>query len=112
MQQAPFKTITLRARLPDNRTKFDGDILLQEIWDFIRTELEFFKLFQIHYTGHRQTQLKVLRHILVSVVMKMEQAMENNRLDHNSSKEATQWDLNRLLYLKEYFVNYIFLITT
>ena len=98
--------------MPDNRTKFESDVYLQEIWDFIRTELEFFKLFQIYYTGHKQTQLKVLRNILLNVITKMEQAVENNRLDHNSSKEATKWDLNRLVYLKEYFVSYKLSIDT
>ena len=98
--------------MPDNRTKFESDVYLQDIWDFIRNELEFFKLFQIYYTGHKQTQLKVLRNILLNVITRMEQAVENNRLDHHSSKEATKWDLNRLAYLKEYFVSYVLSVDT
>ncbi|KNC25719.1 Gram-negative bacteria-binding protein 3, partial [Lucilia cuprina] len=102
-QQAPYKSITLTAQLPDNRKKFQCDIKLQELMDFVKSEIELFKLFQIQYEGHQQSQMKVLRAILQTIVQKMEHVIESKGLDCISFKQATQWDINRLLYLKEYF---------
>lgn len=94
----------LKVVLPDNRHKFQSDVTLQEIIDFIKNEMESFKLFQIQYSGHYQSQMKVLRVVILAIVQKMEQALADNRLDIGSFKQTTQWHINRLTFLKEYFV--------
>ncbi|KAM7358215.1 ferlin family C2 domain-containing myoferlin misfire [Cochliomyia hominivorax] len=99
-QNLPFKSITLKVKLPDNRRKYGCDLILQDIGDFIKSELELFKLFQIQYSQYQQLQLNVLKVILLNIIQKME---KNNDLDYMSFKNATQWDINRLIYLKEYY---------
>lgn len=106
VQSSPFKSITLRVQLPDNRSKFESDVFLQELMDYVKSEIELFKLFQTQYTGHNHSQLKVLKVIISAIIQKMEQAIASNRLDYSSFKEATQWDFNRLIYLKDYFVGF------
>uniref|UniRef100_A0A1B0G2Q0 C2 domain-containing protein n=1 Tax=Glossina morsitans morsitans TaxID=37546 RepID=A0A1B0G2Q0_GLOMM len=101
--ETPYKAITLRVYLPDNRIKYTSDIFLQELVDFVKYEIEAFKMFQIQYALQYQSQVKVLRAIIMTVINRIKTANENKCFEHTGFRDPTTWDMNRLIFLKDYF---------
>uniref|UniRef100_A0A1A9WPX1 C2 domain-containing protein n=1 Tax=Glossina brevipalpis TaxID=37001 RepID=A0A1A9WPX1_9MUSC len=101
--ETPYKAITLRAYLPDNRIKYASDIFLQELVDFVKFEIEAFKMFQVQYALQYQSQVKVLRAIIMTIINRIKAANENKCFEHIGFRDPTTWDMNRLIFLKDYF---------
>ncbi|XP_037953127.1 otoferlin isoform X2 [Teleopsis dalmanni] len=101
-QEKPFKSIYLKVTLPDNRHKFDSDFFLHEILEFMKTEIETFKIFQLKYAYQFQMQTKCLKSIIHSILIKIKDGFEMRRLEYSGFKDPTIWDNNRLFFLQEY----------
>lgn len=104
-QESPYKAITMRLQLPDYRHKFEGEKFIKEMMERIKEEMENFRQFQLLYGQQQQAQLKILRDIVTRLMDFIKVAMESRRLEYRGNKEPTQWDVKRLLYLREYFVS-------
>ncbi|XP_075159891.1 ferlin family C2 domain-containing myoferlin misfire [Haematobia irritans] len=105
-QEAPYKAITMRLKLPDHRHKYESERFLRDILDFMKREIIKFQEYQIFYRDRHYDQLKVLRSIIIAIMDKVKTALEIHRLEYRGPKEPTQWDVKRLLYLQDYFIKF------
>lgn len=103
---SPFKGIYLHITLPDNRSKYESDYCLIEIYEFVKNELEVFQLYCIQYAFRYQSQVKVLRSVIHTIIHRLSVIIETQRLRFVGNKKPTIWDQNRLDYLQAYFVSY------
>lgn len=108
---SPFKGVYLNISLPDNRSKYESDYCLIEIYEFVKNELEVFQLYCIQYAFRYQSQVKVLRSVIYTIIHRLNIIIETQRLRFVGNKKTTVWDQNRLEYLQAYFVSYYLIIT-
>ncbi|XP_067648119.1 fer-1-like protein 6 [Eurosta solidaginis] len=102
-QEAPYKAVYLQITMPDNRYKFDSDYYMQEVLDLIESELTTFKLFQIKYNNQFVLQAKCFKAIIMNLLNKLKEGVDDKRLEYTGFKDVTMWDTNRLIYINAFF---------
>ncbi|KAH8319290.1 hypothetical protein KR067_002918 [Drosophila pandora] len=102
-REVPFRSCTFRARLPDNRAKYESDFFMLEITNYMRSELEIFKVFQLKHPLQDEDQAKCLKAIIGNILTKVKEGLDAHRFDHEVQPQRTTWDINRQLYLLDYF---------
>ncbi|XP_020816965.1 otoferlin isoform X2 [Drosophila serrata] len=103
-RQTPFRSCMFRVRLPDNRAKYESDFFMLGVINFMHSELDIFKIFQIKYPLQEEEQAKCLRAILGKILTRIKEGLDAHRFDHEVKPQRTTWDINRQLYLLDYFV--------
>ncbi|XP_070136195.1 otoferlin isoform X2 [Drosophila bipectinata] len=102
-REVPYRSCTFRARLPDNRAKYESDFFMLDITNYMRSELEIFKVFQLKHPLQDEDQAKCLKAIVGNILTKVKEGLEAHRFDHEVHPQRTTWDINRQLYLLDYF---------
>ncbi|SPP77350.1 fer-1-like protein 6 [Drosophila guanche] len=102
-QDAPYRSCILRARLPDNRDKYESDYFMIDLIGFMRSELDTFKVFQLKSPQQDVNQAKCLKAIISSILNKIKEGIKEHRFDHEMENQRTPWDINRQLFLVEFF---------
>ncbi|KMY98500.1 uncharacterized protein Dsimw501_GD12956, isoform C [Drosophila simulans] len=102
-REAPFQSCMFRVRLPDNRAKYESDFFMLDIVNYMRSELDTFKLFQRKYPHQDDEQAKCLKVIVNSILTRIKEGLDAHRFDHDVQPKRTTWDINRQLYLLDYF---------
>ncbi|KAH8364737.1 hypothetical protein KR084_010757 [Drosophila pseudotakahashii] len=101
-RDAPFRSCMFRVRLPDNRAKYESDFFMLDIANYMRGVLDTFKVFQLK-NHHLDEQAKCLKAIVGNILTKIKEGLEAHRFDHDVQPQRTTWDINRQLYLLDYF---------
>ncbi|KAH8301129.1 hypothetical protein KR018_003081 [Drosophila ironensis] len=102
-QEYPLRSCMFRVRLPDNRAKYESDFFIMEMAIFMRSELDIFKVFQLKHPQKNEEQAKCLKDILGFVLEKVKGGLDAHRFDHELQPQRTPWDINRQLYLLDFF---------
>ncbi|XP_026848839.1 otoferlin [Drosophila persimilis] len=102
-QDAPYRSCLLRARLPDNRDKYESDYFMIDLVDFMRSELDTFKVFQLKSPQQDVNQAKCLKAIISNILSKIKEGIKEHRFDHEMESQRTPWDINRQLFLVGFF---------
>ncbi|XP_022212778.2 otoferlin [Drosophila obscura] len=102
-QDAPYRSCLLRARLPDNRDKYESDYFMIDLIGFMRSELDTFKVFQLKSPQQDVDQAKCLKAIISSILTKIKEGIREHRFDHEMESQRTPWDINRQLFLVAFF---------
>ncbi|EDV50618.2 uncharacterized protein Dere_GG15053, isoform C [Drosophila erecta] len=102
-REAPFRSCLFRVRLPDNRAKYESDFFMLDVVNYMRSELDAFKLFQRKYPLQDEEQARCLKAIVGSILTRIKEGLDAHRFDHDVQPQRTTWDINRQLYLLEYF---------
>ncbi|KAH8235116.1 hypothetical protein KR032_008840 [Drosophila birchii] len=103
-RRAPFRSCMFRVRLPDNRAKYESDFFMLGVVNFMHSELDIFKIFQLKHALQEEEQAKCLRAIVGNVLTRIKEGLNAHRFDHDVKPQRTTWDINRQLYLLDYFV--------
>uniref|UniRef100_A0A6P4FPE4 Otoferlin isoform X2 n=1 Tax=Drosophila rhopaloa TaxID=1041015 RepID=A0A6P4FPE4_DRORH len=102
-RESPFRSCMFRVRLPDNRAKYESDFFMLDIANYMRSELEIFKIFQLKHPLQEEEQAKCLKAILGNILNRIKEGLDAHRFDHDVQPQRTTWDFNRQLYLLDYF---------
>ncbi|XP_037719293.1 otoferlin isoform X3 [Drosophila subpulchrella] len=102
-REAPFRSCMFRVRLPDNRAKYESDFFMLDIVNYMRSELDAFKVFQLKHPLQDDEQAKCLKAIVGNILTRIKEGLEAHRFDHDVEPQRTTWDINRQLYLLDYF---------
>ncbi|KAH8378844.1 hypothetical protein KR009_001725 [Drosophila setifemur] len=104
-REIPLRSCMFRVRLPDNRAKYESDFFMLDIANYMRSELEIFKVFQLKHPLQEEEQAKCLKAIVGSILTKVKEGLDAHRFDHEVHPQRTTWDISRQLYLLDYFAN-------
>ncbi|XP_030384983.1 fer-1-like protein 6 isoform X1 [Scaptodrosophila lebanonensis] len=102
-QDAPYHSCMLRARMPDNRAKFESDYFMADTATYMKSELDTFKIFQLKYSHQYIEQAKCIKSIITNILNKVKDGVDAHRFDYEVDTQLTTWDINRQLYLLDYF---------
>ncbi|KAH8286002.1 hypothetical protein KR054_000777 [Drosophila jambulina] len=102
-RKAPFRSCMFRVRLPDNRAKYESDFFMLNVVNFMFSELDTFKIFQLKHPLQEEEQAKCLRAIMGNILTRIKEGLAAHRFDHEVKPQRTTWDINRQLYLLDYF---------
>ncbi|KAH8257038.1 hypothetical protein KR038_001739 [Drosophila bunnanda] len=103
-RETPFRSCMFRVRLPDYRAKYESDFFMLGVVNFMHSELDIFKIFQLKHPLQEEEQAKCLRAILGNILTRIKKGLDAHRFDHEVKPQRTTWDINRQLYLLDYFV--------
>ncbi|XP_062132086.1 otoferlin [Drosophila sulfurigaster albostrigata] len=103
-QDSPFRSCLFKLRLPDNRLKFVSDFLIIDIINFMRSELDVFRIYQLKYPNELSNQSKCLKFLLYSIISKLKEGLAKSQFSHDLGEDATNWDKNRQHFLQDFFV--------
>ncbi|XP_017071773.1 otoferlin [Drosophila eugracilis] len=102
-RETPFRSCMFRVRLPDNRAKYESDFFMLDIVNYMRSELDTFKVFQLKHPLQDDEQAKCLKAIVRNILRRIKEGLDAHRFDHDVQPQRTTWDINRQLYLLDYF---------
>ncbi|KAM8708996.1 hypothetical protein ACLKA7_015893 [Drosophila subpalustris] len=102
-QESPFRSCLFKLRLPDNRIKFVSDFFIVDIVNFMRSEMDTFRIFQLKFPNELKNQGKCLKFIINSIMNKVKEGIGRSQFDYDLGEDATNWDKNRQRFLVDYF---------
>ncbi|XP_046868109.1 uncharacterized protein LOC6638750 isoform X4 [Drosophila willistoni] len=102
-QEAPYPSCLFRVRLPNHRSKYDSDYFMTDLVNYMSAEVETFKVFQLKFTHQYESQAKCLKSIITDVLNKIKEGISSHRFEIDADTQRTTWDINRQLYLLNYF---------